>query len=297
MIQTSSIKHQWLTPVVVLFCPLLLLSPLASYSSDETYDGDKVAREYACLRESEEILGDVWKGQRFECGFEGALWHENLKLRINQCMQAYDNRQLADTHFQERQLREKKLDACWTQKTAPTNPDNQVKVPESCKDPEAKYVPVRSSKHSEEIFGEKVHTPISGGLIKYDYNLDEIEDYLFFEVSKLNAKESYYDRKQEDQFILCMSNKGAYQRHKTDIYFARYPLTHTTTTLGQFGSSLVIDMEHFEVNLGSSYRSTRYRYSTKLGRFEIVDDSDSASSLDEKKPIFAPRSLDILPKN
>lgn len=105
--------------------------------------------------------------------------------------------------------------ACYTERSSPLYPANQIPIPPQCRDPDGVFHPVRYlySRESYQI-DSYLFQPVEGknGILTYDFNLDGQPDYVFVE---RELDERIY-------LTLCMSSRKDYQRAMTDIGLEEY---------------------------------------------------------------------------
>ena len=158
-------------------------------------------------------------------------------------------------------------------------------VPQVCKDPSKAYTAVRQINHHFR-YETTVTSPVQNGLISYDYNRDKKPDYVFLET-------------QEDQsrVAMCFSQGQGYRRQLTDIkfYSGAGGLGSSNYEISQQGDLLVVRIDEFEHNAGSSYLTVSYRFDTAIAKFRMVDSSgDDSPVIYDGEPY--PMALPTMPR-
>lgn len=195
------------------------------------------------------------KSQAMGCGFAGPRWNNNEKGQYDWCLSVLQP--FAD---QESAFRSNALDRCIAEKVSPDHPQNQLALPESCRDPAKSYQAVKKISHSFRYLNEVV-SPVQNGLIAYDYNRDGKPDYVFLEVND-----------QQSRVAMCFSDATKYRRQLTDITFSpdNTGLHSDRYNLTQQGEKLVVEVRYFQHNAGSSSRHVEYRFEPSTKRFRVI---------------------------
>ena len=215
------------------------------------------------------------KSQSLGCGFTGSRWSADRKGQFNWCVTV-----LEPFSMKEQTFREEALAKCQKEKTSSGNLQNQVAVPEVCKDSSKAYRPVKSINHHFR-YETTLRTPVQNGLIRYDYNRDQKPDYVFLEAQQAKSR-----------VVMCFSQGQAYRRQLTDITLhSDAGFASANTEISQQGDLLSVNIDYFEHNAGSSYVTATYRFDTKTNKFAIVKSEGDSSPVmydGEPYPLYAP---------
>ena len=231
-----------------------------------------------CQMYVQQALQQQAKNLSLACGFSGSQWNNDRQGQYNWCMTVLDPASRAENNY-----RKDKLASCQTQKTSPDNPANHPDIPAACNDPSKQYKAVKSINHSYR-YEKTITMPVLNGLIRYDYNRDKKTDYAFLEVSGNKAR-----------VTMCFSQGSAYQRRLTDFKF----YAPGDSTMGseylllQAEDLLLLNINYFEHNGGTSGRYTSYRYQTDTKKFKIIENTADAFGIEMDGytyPIVTPES-------
>lgn len=210
------------------------------------------------------------KSQTLGCGFGGLRWNNNRQGQFNWCLTV-----LEPFAITERGFRDDALKACQENKGSGNNPQNQVAVPQACKDPSKAYTAVKQIKHHFR-YETTVTSPVQNGLISYDYNRDRKPDYVFLET-----------KGDQSRVAMCFSHGRDYRRQLTDIkfYSGAGGLGSSNYEITQQGDTLVVRIDEFEHNAGSSYRRVSYRFDTATAKFTIIkNEADESPVIYDGQP-------------
>ncbi|MCK5726897.1 MAG: hypothetical protein KAH22_08755 [Thiotrichaceae bacterium] len=220
--------------------------------------------QYRCANYAKTAVEQHQINLDLKCGFKGLRWNKNKKGQENWCLTVLDI--LSD---KENIAREEKLSGCFTKKTSSSNPSNQLKLPKECHNPDRKYTPVKSIYYDYK-YNKEIAQLVQDGLIEYDYNKDGKKDFVFVEQSKKEVK-----------IAVCMSSQSNYQRLKTNM---NHRLDQSITdsqkyNINQDNDQLIIRIDRFAHNDGSSFRVTNFRYNTTKQAFEIIKSKTDVSTV------------------
>jgi len=238
----------------------------------------KQNRQSECQRYANNSIKQNTQNNTLRCGFKGSRWTNDRAGQFNWCMTM-----LSPVTSIEDDFRNKSLANCQAQKASPTNRKNRPAIPQACDDPGKQYRAVKSINHSFR-YEKKIKSPVSNGMIRYDYNRDKSHDYVFLEVKDKKAR-----------VAVCLSRGRGYQRRVTDLEFSTegYGTSGSEYWLTQNGDTLKLNINYFGHNEGSSGRNTSYRFQPNTGRFKIVSDNSDSSGVFQdgfEYPIFVPRT-------
>lgn len=220
--------------------------------------------------------------KKHHCGFTGSRWNDDKKGQFQWCMGALERASRAETD-----ARTKLLETCISQKAAVDNPENQPKLPTQCKSSDPKKQAVKML-YRYFHYKTELDQPIADGLIRYDYNGDKKEDYLFLERYK-----DYVE------VMLCLSSAQSYQRQKIGITFDAKggDLDEYRYYIKQVNNQLNIDINFFGHNQGSSYRLLSYIFDKKKNIFVETKNETGSSPVyydGQPYPLGAPDTPTIL---
>lgn len=217
------------------------------------------SNEWWCKSYAQDAVAQNAKNISAKCGFTGLRWNSDKAGQKQWCLGV--KKSIAS---KENNIREDMLTRCFTEKSSRNNPDNQLPVPTSCKDPSASYIPVRNL-YTEFRYERELHVPVGeNGLIRYDFNGDGKQDYLFAEN---NAKNNV-------RLISCFSNQaGSYKRNLTGVnfYADSFSLASDQYTISLKKHLLTIDVNYFGHNEGSCFTKGVYAYKPNAQHFSMVD--------------------------
>lgn len=241
---------------------------------------DRQAAIQYCKGYASSAVQQFSKSQALGCGFSGPRWNNDYQGQYNWCLTV-----LEPFALNEEGIRSDALKACQEKQGSGSNPQNQVPVPQVCKDPSKAYTAVRQINHHFR-YETTVTSPVQNGLISYDYNRDKKPDYVFLET-------------QEDQsrVAMCFSQGQGYRRQLTDIkfYSGAGGLGSSNYEISQQGDLLVVRIDEFEHNAGSSYLTVSYRFDTAIAKFRMVDSSgDDSPVIYDGEPY--PMALPTMPR-
>ncbi|MCK5725702.1 MAG: hypothetical protein KAH22_02610 [Thiotrichaceae bacterium] len=239
------------TPYLVLVSTVIFSS---SASANRTIDCETYART-ASKQHTENI--------KLSCDYHGLRWSNNKAGHQHWCETVRYKISASET-----KARDKLLKECKVHISSSLNPDNKVQIPSSCRDPLGKYRPVRSIYHSFR-YETQVKYPVTHGLISYDFNHDQLKDYLFIE---RNSKDRV-------RLLSCISSTQGYQRKLSNLSFNA--LGDSTMggefTISHKANQIDININYFEHNAGSSWVQSSYQYSQPRKIF-VLKSSQSDSS-------------------
>jgi hypothetical protein len=220
------------------------------------------------------------KSQALGCGFSGPRWNNDYQGQYNWCLTV-----LEPFAINEEGIRADALKVCQEKQGSGSNPQNQVPVPQVCKDPSKAYTAVRQINHHFR-YETTVTSPVQNGLISYDYNRDKKPDYVFLETQG-----------DQSRVAMCFSQGQGYRRQLTDIkfYSGAGGLGSSNYEISQQGDLLVVRIDEFEHNAGSSYLKVSYRFDTAIAKFRMVDSSgDDSPVIYDGEPY--PMALPTMPR-
>ncbi|CAA6819983.1 MAG: Unknown protein [uncultured Thiotrichaceae bacterium] len=195
------------------------------------------------------------KNQQYQCGLTGALWNIDKQQQFEWCMG-----ELEESVSAANAKRSEEIDACISRKTATTNPQNIPEIPAVCFHPDSRYKAVKSL-HRAYRYQKSLEQPVENGLIRYDYNKDKKEDFVFLELHDHLAK-----------VVVCFSAENTYRRQLTDIEFSARgdSVEGEQYRISQDQEILQVEISSLIHNTGSSFRQIEYRYHVAKQAFEIV---------------------------
>lgn len=221
-------------------------------------------RQTSCKNYGDGAVEQHQLNLRYACGYTGARWNNDSAGQAKWCLSVPDRISNAESAARSEALAE-----CYVKKTSLSNPDNHPKVPKACLAP-AGYTAVKALNRAYRY--ERLPTEfVEKGLIRYDYNSDQREDFIFLEANKKHAR-----------VIICLSQKTVYRRYITDIGFdaSGNDLEDDDYRLRQQGKLLTVQINRFMHNGGSSGRSVKYRYDLKAKKFTV------AENLMDSNPVY-----------
>lgn len=223
---------------------------------------DRQAAINYCKGYASNAVQQFAKSQALGCGFSGPRWNNDYQGQYNWCLTV-----LEPFALNEEGIRSDALKACQETKSSGSNPQNQVPVPQVCKDPSKAYIAVRQINHHFR-YETTVTSPVQNGLISYDYNRDKKPDYVFLET-----------REDQSRVAMCFSQGQGYRRQLTDIQFysGAGGLGSSNYDISQQGDLLVVHIDEFEHNAGSSYLTVSYRFDTAIAKFRMIKSSGDDS--------------------
>lgn len=223
----------------------------------------KQDRRYACQNYANRAVKQNADNNKLQCGFTGTRWNNNRGGQYNWCMTVLDPVTLTEDGFREDSLKQ-----CQADKTSPQRAQNRPAIPAQCNDPSKQYGAVKKINHAFR-YAKQPTSPVQNGLIRYDYNRDKRQDYVFLEAKGENSR-----------VVICMSQGANYQRHVTDIKinsasgFGSYDYSIT-----QSGADLKVATDYFEHNAGSSASQASYRYQPNTKKFKIIKSDSSTAGI------------------
>lgn len=231
---------------------------------------DQQAAINYCNNYADRSVEQFAKSQTLGCGFSGARWNNNRQGQFNWCLTVLEPFAITEEGF-----RDDALKKCQENKSSGNNPQNQVAVPQDCKDPSKTYAPVKQINHYFR-YETTVTSPVQNGLISYDYNRDRKPDYIFLETKDSSSR-----------VAMCFSGVQDYRRQLTDIkfYSGAGGLGSSNYEITQQGDTLVVRIDEFEHNAGSSFRRVSYRFDTALGKFRVIkNEADESPVIYDGQP-------------
>lgn len=258
----------------------LLLTVATNVNADAELAMTKQEAEYHCQGYVERALAQNQQNKQFACGYSGLRWNDNREGQYQWCLTAKQSISHAEDD-----ARNELLKQCFTKKTSKDNPENHPAIPAACVDNSKEYQAVKNI-YSAFRYEKTITTPVENGLIRYDYNQDNKDDFLFLELKDEMAHLS-----------ACMSQPDGYQRKQTGVIF--YAPGGSSAEQYQFlqqDEQLQITINQFAHNEGSSFRSTHYRYNTTQQAFEIVKDTADSSPVEydgQPYPMGSPQTPDM----
>jgi len=146
-------------------------------------------------------------------------------------------------------------------------PASQADIPVSCIDPSLQYHLVKGIIGSRQYNAERTfYSPIKAknGVIKYDFNSDNLTDYIFLE-RKPNDNKA--------RLMLCMSNGGTRYQRKNTAYFAREFKTRDNyvefTSITHKGDSISISDSTHAHNDGGENSTANFTFNPKRQAFTL----------------------------
>lgn len=240
----------------------LLLSGSPSLHAE--LDGFKQMRQVQCRHYAKTAVKQNIENKDRSCGFIGARWNNNLQGQLAWCMTVRDVVTNRETQF-----RDKSLINC--KKANVISPQNRPSIPAACFDPKKQYFAVKKIDHHF-AYTNGPKSPVNGGVIRYDYNQDKQDDYVFLELKKDDAR-----------VTMCFSNVKGYKRRITDITFyapGSGTMGAATFDISQKKDLLKVTSKRYEHNIGSSTRNTSYRYQPSTKKFKIISNDTDIHSAD-----------------
>jgi len=216
------------------------------------------------------------KNIQLKCGFKGSRWNNDKQGQEKWCLNVLDI-----VSQEENTARKQKLKTCFINKTSSNNPENKLNLPATCISPNKAYKPVKSI-FTAYRYRQLIKQVIDNGLIQYDYNKDGKKDFVFIEQAKNKA-----------QVSLCISDQTVYQRLKTNMIFSldEGVINSEDYNVSQNKDELVVEINLFSHNEGSSHRITHFRYNASKQKFEVTNTNATVSGVfyDGKEyPMAAP---------
>jgi len=231
-------------------------NPKVTIASQGDFNKIKQARQNECKFYANDAVKQNTDNRNLSCGFKGVRWSNDWKGQFNWCMSVLNPSSSIENDF-----RSDSIKRCKTQKASTTHPKNRPVIPAVCDDPSKQYRAVKQVNHSFR-YERALKSPVQNGLIRYDYNNDKKSDYVFLETKGEQAR-----------VVICLSRGASYQRRVTDVSFTTAKDGGFFTdeySMRQSGDLLLLDIQNFEHNGGSSGRSLSYRFNTSTGKFKII---------------------------
>lgn len=212
------------------------------------YASEKQAHDAYCQQYAQEATQQFYTNKLLGCGFDGVRWSSDLKGQRDWCSTV--RRSISDTENEFRSLR---LSQCHAKK--------RVEIPEACNDSSSRYLTVKAFRNYRSLI-----SPVKNGLIRYDYNQDEQDDYVFFEIGNNDAK-----------VTMCFSGKSGYKRQTTDlklIISEAKVFEAEGINLQQVGDLLKVKIRKHDHNVGSSKYEFSYRYQPSSKTFKVINSEE-----------------------
>lgn len=241
--------------------PVLILTWLSTTAWAEFYVPtmdeieNRKANESRCKNYVSSIQSYQKQNLQHQCGLNGTLWNIDKEHQFGWCMNELESAMYAET-----QKRAEQIEACIKRKTASKNPQNIPQVPKACYHPDPSHKAVKTLYRAYH-YSKTIEQPIENGLIRYDYNQDNKEDYVFLELHEQKATA-----------IVCFSEPEGYRRHVTDLefYAPGDSIEGEQYDIRQDKDILRVVISALMHNVGSSHRSIEYRYDPAKKAFEII---------------------------
>lgn len=233
---------------------LLLLSSTAIAEIDDNKKNAQFCQNYA-----ESSVEQNAQNQTQQCGFNNSRWNDDKQGQYQWCMSTSQVIANAETT-----ARTVKLQECAKQKTANNNLENQPDIPTACKSKNPHRQAVKSI-INQSIYSNEIEQPVQNGLIRYDYNQDKRDDYVFIETEKDQA-----------HLVICLSNKDTWQADSVLNFYTTANMGRENHHIIQEKDVLIIHISITEHNVGNAYRQTKYRYNVSKKIFDIIDNKAEA---------------------
>ncbi|HIQ06842.1 MAG TPA: hypothetical protein EYH35_00095 [Thiotrichaceae bacterium] len=209
-------------------------------------------KENTCHYYVKTALEQNTQNKNQQCHLTGSRWSDNKEGQYQWCMSVLERLSRAETD-----ARNTALDNCIAKKTSPANKNNQPKIPADCQSNNPNKHAVKTL-YRHFRYSKEIDEPIKNGLIRYDYNRDTKEDFLFLERHKQNAN-----------VILCLSQPQGYTRKEIGISFNAEgdSLDSFRYFITQDGNQLHLRIDYFGHNQGSSQRTLVYQFDVTQNKF------------------------------
>lgn len=272
-----NLRKYYYCPVIVMLFSTPLQAERITVANNTVSDEMK----YHCSAYVDKSLQQNQLNKQYDCGFTGLRWNDERAGQYQWCLTV--RQQIS---YAEQDARQTLLEQCFSRKTARDNPGNHPALPPACRDSNGQYQAVKSI-YTEFRYDKAPASPVTEGLIRYDYNQDQQDDYLFLELKENMAHIS-----------VCLSQPGGYQRRLSNVIFYAPGggLEGDQYTISQQDDLLKIDLLFFGHNMGSAYRNTTYRYNTATQNFEMVDSEGGSSPIEmdgQPYPMSSPPAPDM----
>lgn len=262
----------------------LLLLACAAHSpaiAETTTTTTTEEAHYRCAAYADKAVQQNQLNKQYGCGYSGLRWNDDRTGQYQWCLTVRDK-----VSYAEEDARRDLLEQCFSRKTDRNNPDNRPAIPAACQDSSKTYQAVKSI-YSAFRYEKTITSPVQDGLIRYDYNRDNQDDYIFLALKDDMAHLS-----------VCLSQPQGYQRKISGlVFYAPGDSTESDQySISQQDDILRIDVSFFGHNMGSAYSSTQYRYNPARRAFDIVDRTSNSSPVEmdgQPYPMSSPPSPDM----
>ena len=231
-------------------------NPAVTIASQNDFNKIIRERQGECKFYADTAVKQQAQNRSLACGFKGIRWSNQWKRQFDWCMTVLAPYSRVETDF-----REDSIKRCKVKKSSASNPKNRPAIPALCEDPSKQFQAVKQVNHSFR-YDRSLKSPVSNGLIRYDYNKDKKQDFVFLETKEETAR-----------VVACLSQGNTYQRRVTDVSFTTSSFSSGFTddfSLSQASDILTLSIDFFEHNGGSSRRTTDYRFDTATRKFKII---------------------------
>ena len=257
-------------------CFALLLAS-STVMSEPKIDASKKQAQF-CQYYAELAVEQNAQNKTQNCGFNNSRWNDDKQGQYQWCLSTSEAIANAET-----MARKEKLQTCTQQKIANDNPDNQPDIPTACKSKNPHRSAVKAIMN-QSIYSEDIDQPVKNGLIRYDYNQDQRDDYVFIETEKEQA-----------HLVMCLSNKKTWQADTVMSFYTTADMGRANHSITQEKDVLAIHISITEHNIGSAYRHIKYRYNVAKQGFDIIEHQEEITP-QYYDGVPAPMSAPMMPK-
>lgn len=258
----------------LLLGAVLLVVPLLTHATNTTTYCQTYAKKAVQQHKTNLTLG---------CGLTGLRWNNDQKGQYKWCLTV--SKKITD---QEDVARTQALAQCKSPKSTPVvgNSNSVLPIPSACVSTSAK--PVKSFATAFRYETKEV-TPVQpNGLIKYDFNQDKANDYLFLERNNDNVR-----------LVQCMSQGETWKRYLSDMeYNAKGDaLFSIAYNFERKGDNLQININSFGHDDGSCDTEAQYHYNKASKTFKLINSKGDCTTADPTKPLYPPTAPTLKPKS
>lgn len=212
------------------------------------------------------------------CGFSGLRWNNDQNGQYRWCMTVSKT-----ISGKEDTIRTQDLAHCQKQKQSA---NSALPLPKACISSSAK--PVKTLLYAFRYETETTMPVQPNGLIRYDFNLDRQDDYLFLETTPNHTA----------RLVQCMSQGATWQRTLTDMqYDSRGSTTWSTGyTFERQQNQLKITVNYFGHNEGSCDTQAFYTFHPNQKSFKLTRQKGDCYTVEPDYPLSPPTPPTLKPK-
>ncbi|MCK5725371.1 MAG: hypothetical protein KAH22_00945 [Thiotrichaceae bacterium] len=228
--------------VFTIVCSIFYLLPFSTEANNKVSYCNFYAQ--TAMTQSEKNIS-------YQCGFKSKYWNPKAVTHNTWCLKS--NKGAMQTIEANRK---KLLGACYKKFATINNPKNHLELPSSCIESQGRFTPIRSYYDLHTHSKDKLQSPVKEGLIKNDFNHDNIYDYVFIEENSFKRI----------QLVACFSRKGKpYQRiiTNTHLSYAKKNLKGSYHYYIEMQENLLQITKRYTHTKGSSSATLTYQYNGK----------------------------------